>query len=314
VNILNNINNLISSYLTYADDTPVQLIKTIMVDNSEELYHLFKTDYSQAIERYRNGQIIYRGVRNYLGPYFIKIPGLRKSNNTYNIYTRLFSGLLPSWDKYPQRNNSFICTTNLNKTRGYVEEDNFTRGQYIVLPKNNAKIGICPFTDIWESFLNLTDYGIYRLYRLNYLLLNFINNVSLHNKKIFIEDDNSFFDMFNYNSDENIKKYFQQLAKHIEENIDQIIIEMNKQVKKFNHNYSEFDKMILQEMYKTKNSYNLLTIFDKILNPKKNGFRLTTINNFKITEKENEYGREVWTDSTCLFININKQSMLKITD
>lgn len=311
MSILNNINTLISSYATDKEGNPLKRSKTVIVNDEEKLHHLLKTDYSQAVEQFKDNHRIYRGVRNYQGPYFVKIPGIRKSQNTQNSYTRLFSGLLPSWDMYPPRNKSFICTTELSRTRGYISENDFTRGQYIILPKNNAKIGICSFMDIWDSFISLyEDYGLYTLENINYMIYDFIETVSLENKNI-PHHSGDIIAMFLYDSDETIKSYFKMLAKHTEKNIDKIIKKVEEEDKE--HRVSRFTKTIIRDMNELKNikdPYNLLTMLDRILDPERNKFRLTTINNFKLTEEENKRGREVWTDSPCLFINIHQVSLL----
>jgi len=306
MSILENINFLISGYAVDREGNPLKRSKTVIVNDEEKLIHLLETDYSQAVEKFKNNQRIYRGVRGYEGPYFIKIPGVRKSQNTKNAYTRLFSSLLPSWSKYPPRNKSFICTTDLSITKSYILEDDFTKGQYIVLPKNNAKIGVCPSTDIWYSFPLLeNDYSLYTLENINFRIYEFIKIVSLENKNI-PHDLSDIIKMFLYDSDESIKSYFKMLAKYTEKNIDKIIKKIEEEDREYR--ISLFTKTIIRDMNELKNikdPYNLLTMLDRILDPKRNKFRLTTINNFKLTEEENKRGREVWTDSPCLFISLN---------
>jgi len=222
--MLNNIKILLSAYAEDKNKIPLKKNTFIMINSYENFCQLLKTDYSQATEKFLNGVAIYRGVREFQGPYFVKIPGLRISQNTENSYTRLFSGLLPSWSKYPPRNKSFICTTNINRTRGYITESEYSRGQYIILPKNNAKIGVCSFTDMWDSFLSLAnEYKIYDMSYLNWSINNFVETVSLKNEK-FNQTFNDIKNMFLYNSDEKIKKFFTNLAKHTKDNFGTIII------------------------------------------------------------------------------------------
>ena len=92
---------------------------------------------------------IYRGC-SYYGQYFMRIPDYRVSANTSNIYTFYTSNLLPSWKDKPKRNKSFICSL----SRLYAE--NFGEELYAVFPHNDAKIGICPNDDLWDSF-NITN-------------------------------------------------------------------------------------------------------------------------------------------------------------
>lgn len=69
---------------------------------------------------------------------------LRRSKNTRNYYTLLMDNLTP-WNVYPKRSRSIVCSTNIHKASGY-------GNLYVVLPYNNAKIGVCPSEDIWDSF------------------------------------------------------------------------------------------------------------------------------------------------------------------
>ena len=68
----------------------------------------------------------------------ILTPGERVSQNTNNIYTTLFSDILPSWKDYPPRNKSFICTSDYSTALAFGQPYS-----YVVLPKNGTNIGIC---------------------------------------------------------------------------------------------------------------------------------------------------------------------------
>jgi len=69
----------------------------------------------------------------------------RKSRNTANFYTLMMENL-SQWRKFPKRSNSLICTTDYYKARMYGTA-------YRVIPIDlNAKFGVCPEEDIWESF------------------------------------------------------------------------------------------------------------------------------------------------------------------
>ena len=66
----------------------------------------------------------------------------RKSANTSNYYTVLFSDILPSWKKFPRRDESWICTTSFNEAVGYGKV-------YGVFPLGDPLLGICPKQDMW---------------------------------------------------------------------------------------------------------------------------------------------------------------------
>jgi len=65
--------------------------------------------------------------------------GTRVSANVPNYYTLIIDNH-PAWKKFPKRGKSVICST----SREYSE--------YILLPEDGSKIGICPTFDIWNSF------------------------------------------------------------------------------------------------------------------------------------------------------------------
>jgi len=84
------------------------------------------------------------GDYNIINPKLIK----RRSPNNMNNYTNLLTSSLPSWKKYPKRNKSLICG-NFKRTHGHFDlgEENL----YLIIPQNNAKIGMCG-DDFWNSF------------------------------------------------------------------------------------------------------------------------------------------------------------------
>jgi len=56
------------------------------------------------------------------------------------------------------------------------------------------------------------------------------------------------------------------------------------------------------------NTIDIIEFLDIILNPKTNGFKIASIKNFKeeaiVSYTPSEDGKEVWTDSECLFITL----------
>jgi hypothetical protein len=68
--------------------------------------------------------------------------GLRRSSSSLNYHNEIINHD-PSWKAYPKR--EVICTTSKEMAMDY-------GNVYLVLPTENAKIGICPKPDIWYSF------------------------------------------------------------------------------------------------------------------------------------------------------------------
>jgi hypothetical protein len=115
----------------------------------EELIEELKTNYSTALQKYKRGIAIYRGSSTYLaGNPFVTNPRVskRKSANTKNYYTLIMSSS-PKWSKYPPRNLSLICSTDYEYASDYGMP-------LVVLPENNARIGICNYEDLWQSWYN----------------------------------------------------------------------------------------------------------------------------------------------------------------
>jgi hypothetical protein len=118
---------------------------------------------SDALEACSNGKMIFRGTRINTLPVMLVDPSAsqRKSANTENYYTLLIDNL-PSWQNYPKRSKSLICSTSRHVAELFSQDNDKNGGVYIVLPFNGAKIGICPQRDIW-----LTNIQGRRMYEWN---------------------------------------------------------------------------------------------------------------------------------------------------
>ena len=98
---------------------------------------------------------IYRGINNdanymYVNP---KLVTRRSAYASKNYYTELLD-FFKSWKDYPKRSKSLICTTKYGYASKYAADSD---GIYVVIPKNNAKIGVCPEEDIWSSFQEISN-------------------------------------------------------------------------------------------------------------------------------------------------------------
>lgn len=109
----------------------------------DEVKDWIKSNASGTLKAYKDRSCrIYRGTNAPYETYLInpKESPNRMSANTSNIYT-LFINHDPSWKEYPKR--EIICTTDKFET--------YHSRSFIVIPKNGAKIGVCPSNDIWNS-------------------------------------------------------------------------------------------------------------------------------------------------------------------
>lgn len=103
----------------------------------------------EALAAFKKGHAIFKGFDykfSYESSVLITDPKrvIRKSANTTNQYTLLFSNL-PSWAEYPKRNRSIIATTSLRHASSY-------GNAYLVLPFDGAKIGVCSSLDMWDTY------------------------------------------------------------------------------------------------------------------------------------------------------------------
>jgi hypothetical protein len=144
---------------------------------------------SEALMAFRSGHKVFKGIN---GPMpevaiFKTDPKLKKrdSRNTQNYYTLLFDNL-PSWQEYPKRSRSLICSTSYSWAKGYGSQT------YLILPFDGAKFGVCPEKDIWFSFYYLL--GKKSLDRMNFVFAdlklptttfnNFITSAYNNQKKL----------------------------------------------------------------------------------------------------------------------------------
>ena len=97
----------------------------------------------EQAKRYHN--VLYRGVSGASGYYMIDPKsGTRMSANTTNQYTLIMDND-PRWSAYPKRSKSLVCTTDEYKTHSY-------GSVYAVFAKDGSRYGVCPTSDLWQSF------------------------------------------------------------------------------------------------------------------------------------------------------------------
>lgn len=119
---------------------------SIISQEHKKIYKSILANSSEAISALDSDIAVWRGMKNLPNSIILTDPNKkqRKSANTKNYYTLLFSNL-PSWVNFPRRDHSLICSTSQYKAWGYGQN------LFLVLPFNNAVFGICPSQDIWDS-------------------------------------------------------------------------------------------------------------------------------------------------------------------
>ena len=127
-----------------------QRTRNVAVSDDEFLQNLgsvklaLKVSVSAVCRIYRGKNAQSEGVL-YVEPAKFK----RRSANTDNYYTEIVDNS-DRWQMYPKRSESLICSNDLSTSRGYGTA-------YVVLPKADPVIGVCPGGDFWFSFPVLKD-------------------------------------------------------------------------------------------------------------------------------------------------------------
>lgn len=209
----------------------------------------------------------------------------RKSANTSNEFTTLTSELLPSWKKFPKRNQSFVCTTDYSTAENYGDI-------YVVLPLDNPDIAVCPEEDIWYSFKQKED----RFIDLGPLEINNIfkklNNIL--NKK----------DVNAYDTTEHNKTSLEKLILEIETKIANEELTLD-QIKNEYRN-SKHIELIEPEMTKffneVKKTGSIIKVLDSWIDPLKFDFELVK---FKKLIDGQYSNREVWFSGEAIFVDFD---------
>lgn len=252
----------------------------------------FLTNYSDAINQFKNKNLLYRTYSSFKGN-FIKLnpeysPRYAKDSN--NIYTSLLE-ILPLWKNYPKRSFSVIFTT--IKPDAY-----YGRHAYIVFPKNNAKLAVCREHDCWISFKFLMQSGLGQLDDLNGSLLYIFEKLYdvnvLKFKTITSPDLKQLLSQFNEKIESSSVNTFKSSLKNLYDRI----------VSKYFSYTKEYIKNIINYIDENK-SFNWISYLDYLLDPVKNNVVLTDINNKSLYMSY----REGWTESEVILIyesQINK--------
>lgn len=217
---------------------------------------------------------IYRGTPSSAAMAFVDpTEAERKSRNTTNEYTLLFSHILPSWQAWPKRSRSLICSESYDTSFSYAR----TGSPYVVFPLDNPIIAICPSYDFWDSFgLKPQDFNDH--------LNIFYNSI----KEIFKNELT-----FPYQGEKETPAGLIKVIKLI----DKLLVARPDQMKQaidLFKSESYGDKMTFLDLFKTGDT---LAKFNDFFDPAKNGFDKVQYSDF------NSSGRkEVWLSAPCVLI------------
>lgn len=343
--ILGNVNHIFADITEPEPGERVDKYSTeyFTVGSDDELKQLLDTEYSVAYNKYLNGKGMFRGVhdriKKQIGKYCILKPGNRTAFFTKNnLYTRLFSGILPSWREYPPRNKCFICTSSTGKAlslAGSSYRNDELYELYVVLPKNNASICVCPRSTIQLAFPRIQELGegsikFRRLNEFQDAFMEFIRFISLTMYELCVYETQKNTSKvpkrcielatlwrtlrysLKHNSDANIVAMLAILSNNLKRyynNIINIIKSDNLIIKHYNFTITDrYNVLLFLKELEKYNTTNLLKYLDIILNSKLNGFKNVPIENYDIksiiTHRASDTGHELWTDAECLFIKL----------
>jgi hypothetical protein len=195
---------------------------------------------------------------------------VRKSANTSNWYN-MFIDNSPKWKAYPPRLSSYICTT----SPGYA--DSYGK-VYLVLPADDAQLGLTPATDMWFSF----DYSLYQFGH--------------------IEDISHFQDVIHFIWN-NSKKGNQKLSSTdwqvLKNQLKDFSIQEAKELVEGTTGFgAEGSARHLVRGMERRNCKNLYDLFDFILDPVVNKFS----HGGPDLNTSQERSREIWIHGKCLFL------------
>ena len=266
-------------------------LKALLIPDAIKL--LKSPEYSQSYDAFINDTYIYRGDNSISIHAAEVIPGKRKSENTYNVYTRLFSDILPSWKQYPKRNRSFICSTNFVYAKSYVNRD---LNVYYMLPKNDITIGVCSNDDIWGSFPMLREYDIRSL---NSFVSDFIRLLTLFTNMDRIDTVN----IFDHGSTQKVKSLLNDIEYAIKK------YDGNDEWINSNLEADQFNRYIVTTL-KNNPDLSLISLLDKsLLNPVANKFKL--LNNITELSTIGQDSREIWFSGQCLMVSSEIVTIIK---
>jgi hypothetical protein len=238
--------------------------------SKEEIFSILESN-KEFVKHWReNKPVIYRGNRKFSATEsYIVSPSkyTRVSKNTKNYYTLILDNL-PSWKSYPKRSKSIICSMS------YGNASQYSNGQpHIVFPITDAKIGMCPNEDIWDSFKKSMPDGLNLFNSVLYELYEFLHHTKVAN---------------NLNTWDELLNHFSIIT----DNKEKIREAMQSEAIMYDAAISEF-------VHSNKSFYEYL---EYAFDPIRNNFRLIDSYKNEYTELERFRTNEVWTDADCYLI------------
>lgn len=245
-----------------------------------------------------NDYPFYYGGNPAAGILNIKYPIINRlsTSSKFNNYISFILDNSDKWKAYPKRTSAIMFSDSSNVAGMY------GIALYYIFPPNNAKIGICPRSDLWNSFR-------YKDPERDYTLT--VNNI---NAFIQYFSSKAFSRNINMSSYEKFKDDIYQIEKYIRNtnlnkiklptDIHNILIAIINIIESKNYSLFDFLEDFIKPNYSGNNS--------------KSNFIVTDTNNLiKLYEYEfNTFGieheHELWTDQPCLILA--KDAAMELTE
>jgi hypothetical protein len=245
------------------------------IDNlsKEEFQKLLETDYSQAYEQFKRGNILYRGFGSMdVGLKRFQPMRGRESVNTNNFYTLIMNNS-PRFSDFPKR--SVIVSSNRNVAMSFASDEHSLA---IIFPKNGAKLGVCKVRDIWQAKpAELEGYskeGFYEIGRLIERLYKWLG-VNPHNVK-------TYQDMLD------VQNKFEAMKKEDSEQIVEAMSHLEDYLQQYN-----FPENLTEEIIE-KGPQGLYELINTT------PFKLVSVSNMQLGKNN-----EVWFDEEYLAVSVN---------
>lgn len=233
----------------------------------KDAYNIMKDNCTEFIENPMN---IFKGATIDLKHYTFDPKQFNRPPMMHSVANLLYHWIFNNskyWQDYPKRSEGVIASLSVLTAQGY------GHNIFNVIPFDGSNWGICPDPDIWASFDRVDD------------LVDFSNDIVDYVK---VE--------FNFHPKEYTFSNFIDFLKSV--NKDNFV-EGNL--------LSRFEDFILPLLETKKNLYDVI---EELLRPNMNNFMHLDYEEMFINfgeDKTSEYnlkqhGREVWTDSKCLYI------------
>lgn len=244
----------------------------LITENCKQITNFYKAG---------NG-FIYRGVKNFSADYGLVNPSeyIRTSKNTSNYYTLLFDNILLSWNSFPKRSKSIICSNNIYGAKAFGSDP------VIIFPYDSAKIAICPRSDFWifgpnlYKKMNITDLDNLNRYLLRPLYLLSGNTNKVDDWQSLLNGIETAQSLINSgNKDKLLNK----------------ILMINREDYLFAEDDGKFAEFIDRVI---ESGTTIRDYFETNLGPNVNGFKLWELPRLDLSNSENE----VWTDAKCVLV------------